>query len=137
MGASIRVLLLLLLTMMVGCASRVSCKSSPEFFCTEFREIEQWIGAKELAALESKFERSPAEVHFRIGQDLRNRLQLWLDNDLTRFFRSNGVVEPEKMSYGITVGLEKYRRGEYVDMALICNDISAPLPPPPPPPVPH
>lgn len=130
------VLLFVISAAAAGCAREKTCVASPNMFCSEFRYIEKWIGAKEIEEIDSRDARDLLRIHDIIGQDIRNRLDLWSDNETTIFFRSQGVVEPDLMSYAVLLGFRKYRQGDVADMVAISRQVATPSPPPPPPPPP-
>ena len=72
-------------------------------------------------------------LHFSLGMGVRNRFGLWRDNELTRYFRSQGVGHPDEMSAPFIAGFVEFVRGNPVDMAQIIPAYVIPPPPPPPP----
>ncbi len=71
------------------------------------------------------------EVHFGLGMGVRNQFGLWQDNELTRFFKRNGVSHPDGMSAPFIAGFIQYLRGDEVDMVRVVSSIPSEPPPPP------
>ena len=128
--------ILVFLSSLVGCQLGASgnCKVDPEIFCAPFKELatEMPDSAKqELLALPKE---EYWKLHFGLGMGVRNRFGLWQDNELTRFFRDNGIDHPDSMSGPFIDGYVLYLRGEPVAMKNLLEQHLVPPPPPEPPP---
>ncbi len=56
----------------------------------QFHELKKWASMDEEDAV--------CDVHLARGMKLRNTLELWHDNDLTKWFNSIGIVHADDMS---------------------------------------
>ncbi|WP_082112964.1 DUF6794 domain-containing protein [Pseudoxanthomonas suwonensis] len=125
-----------LFLLLAGCAveSDSTCKVDPAIFCEPFKQISAELSPEDKTHL---LEATPYDItlmHRGFGTAIRNRFDLWHDNDLTRFFKSNGVDHPDSMSGPFITGFIGYLEGRQVLMTEEIGKI--PPPPPPPPPLP-
>lgn len=128
--------ILALLITLIGCQHRIPerCDVDPEIFCAPFKELAAEMpdsAKKELLALPKE---EHWKLHFGLGMAVRNHFGLWQDNELTRFFRDNGIDHPDSMSGPFIDGYALYLQGKHVSM----KDLLEPyiVPPPLPEPLP-
>jgi hypothetical protein len=132
------------LTVFMACVSLVSCSSEkqrhcivkPEMFCAPFTAMREHIPESELKKLKSSKETDLAVFHLTVGMYIRNSVNLWEDNEITKFFRSNGATEPDMMSHIMLIGFVSDLNDHPVDMSVVTKRVVAHLQPPPPPPPP-
>jgi len=118
-----------------GCVadSEPTCKVDPDIFCEPFQQISTELSSEDKERLLAATPRDIIGMHRGFGTAIRNSFGLWHDNDLTRFFKSNGVDDPDSMSGPFITGLIGYLEGREVVMT---EEIEKIPPPPPPPPEP-
>ncbi|WP_407353289.1 DUF6794 domain-containing protein [Luteimonas sp. R10] len=121
--------------LLAGCAAEPdsTCKVDPVIFCEPFEQISAELSPQDKNHLLEAAPRDIILMHHGFGTAIRNRFGLWHDNDLTRFFKSNGVDHPDSMSGPFITGLIGYLEGRNV---LMTEEIKKIPPPPPPPPEP-
>lgn len=124
--------ILVFLGTLVGCQHRaaVKCDVDPEIFCAPFKEV----AAEMPDSVKKKLLALPKEeywkLHFGLGMAVRNRFGLWEDNELTRFFRANGIDHPDSMSGPFIDGYVLYLQGKPVAMKGLLEQHIVPPPPP-------
>jgi hypothetical protein len=111
----------------------LACNASPEIFCNAFAVVEKEVPTNELNELKHSSEADLVKFDTSLGLFIRNRLELWSDNDLTRLFQKNGVSHPDMMSHVLLIGLSDYLNGKAVDMMAITRAAVGKLIPPLPP----
>ena len=125
----------LTLIMIAGCtASAEACNVDPAMFCEPFKTLKSEMPdsvEKELLALPKE---DYWKLHHGFGTGIRNRFGLWQDNELTQFFRANGIAHPEGMSGPFIAGYVLYLQRKPVVMKDLLAAHRPPPPPPPPPP---
>jgi len=128
-------LALVFIVILAGCAAapKQSCRVTPRVFCESFAELAQTLPLSEQQKLLEMRADEYWRLHFGFGMGVRNRFNLWGENELTRFFRDNGVDHPDDMSRPFIGGFAEYLRGGPVDMTRAIQRYRLPPPPPPPP----
>ncbi|PKM07430.1 MAG: hypothetical protein CVV14_08725 [Gammaproteobacteria bacterium HGW-Gammaproteobacteria-4] len=118
-----------------ACASaseqKAYCDVDPVIFCAPFEQLAAALTEQDKERL---LRATPVDIvlmHHGFGMGIRNRFGLWRDNELTRFFKSNGVDHPDSMSGPFISGFIGYLEGQPVVMT---QEIEKHQPPPPPPP---
>lgn len=71
-------------------------------------ESKYWASLKEEDAVNG--------VHFTAGMNLRNKLELWHENDLTKWFNSIGIVHPDDMSGIIFTSTYRRLNKKYIEL---------------------
>jgi hypothetical protein len=127
---------LIILCTLVGCQQSppLECRVTPQLFCGPFEELAAEMGNSAREELLALPEDEYAQLHFGLGMGVRNRFGLWEDNELTRFFKDNGVDHPDNMSDPFIDGYVLYLQGKSVDMKeIIAQEVaSRPVVPPEP-----
>jgi hypothetical protein len=120
-----------------ACASagdkKAQCNVDPAIFCAPFELLSTELSAQDKDRL---LQATPTDIilmHHGFGTGIRNRFGLWHGNELTRFFKANGVDHPDSMSGPFITGFIGYLQGQDVVMT---QEIAKLPPPPPPPPEP-
>ncbi len=118
----------------IGCSTpQEPCKVEPVMFCAPFKELERTLPDSAKQELLAMPKSDYIQLHFGLGMEVRNQLDLWGDNEITRFFTAHGVDHPDDMSMPFIGGFVDYLRGENVDMVKAMETYGMRLPPPPPP----
>jgi hypothetical protein len=124
------------LLLIAGCsvAQPNSCRVDPGIFCAPFEQLEQEMPAEAKKELLTLPKDQYIQMHFGLGMTVRNRFGLWQDNEITQFFRRNGVDHPDDMSMPFIGGFVEHLQGHDVDMVKAIETYGLPPPPVPPPP---
>ena len=72
-------------------------------------------------------------LSWQFGAGVRGEFWLWKDNQVTRFFKLQGLDHPDYMSQPFTRGFIGYLKGQRVDMVKIAREETILLTPPAPP----
>jgi hypothetical protein len=116
-----------------GCApSKPSCQVTPADFCQAFATLAADLSDEQKLTLARVSASDIRRMHRGYGMTVRNQLGLWQDNELTRYFNSKGIRDPEAMSAPVIGGLALYVQGKPVDMAQMVVRYPPPALPPPP-----
>lgn len=131
-----KALIILAAALLTSCGSSPAkqCSVEPAIFCEPFSELAAEMPNSEKEALLAVPADKYWRLHFGFGMGIRNRFDLWGDNEITRFFRRNGIDHPDNMSGPFIGGFAEYLRGGHVDMVRAVGRYRIPPPPPPPPP---
>jgi hypothetical protein len=123
------------LLLVSGCsaAQTESCRVDPVIFCEPFEQLEEEMPGEAKQELLALPQEQYIQMHFGLGMAVRNRFGLWQDNEITQFFRQNGVDHPDDMSMPFIGGFVEYLQGHNVDMVKAIETYGLPPPPPPPP----
>ena len=122
------------LAVATGCHSPSArgCDVDPVIFCAPFEEMAAEMpdsAKKELLAL-------PKDEYWRLhrglGMGIRNRFGLWQENELTQFFRQNGIDHPDSMSGPFIERYVLYLQRKPVLMTELLEAYRVPPPPPEP-----
>ncbi len=115
--------------MVAGCQHRPPppCNVAPALFCEPFETLASGLSAGDRKLLSGMSLEDIGKLHFDFGMYVRNRLGLWQSNELTRYFRSNGVDHADDMSTPLVQGLALYLRGAPV----VLKELIAQHQPPP------
>lgn len=124
-------ILVLAVCLLTGCQrlSEKACDVDPQIFCEPFAALAAEMPASAKAELLAMPEDEYWKLHFGLGMGVRNRFDLWQDNELTRFFKENGLDHPDSMSTPFIEGYVRYLRGVPVVMRQLV--IAHAVPPPP------
>lgn len=122
------------LLLSAGCsaAQANSCRVDPIIFCEPFEQLEEEMSAETKKKLLALPRERYIQMHFGLGMAVRNEFGLWQDNELTQFFRQNGVDHPDDMSMPFIGGFVEYLQGHNVDMVEAIETYGFPPPPQPP-----
>jgi hypothetical protein len=122
-----RISLYPIIFLLVACSNAdAACKVTPKIFCAPFAEM-----AKEMPVVEQKrlLALGPDQVwrlHRGLGMAIRNNFGLWQENDLSAFFKRNGVADPDDMSGPFIVGFIHYLEGAEVNMPDVIRNYHPP-----------
>jgi len=127
-----KILAIVLVALLAACAStpKKTCQVTPSIFCEPFAELAATLPLSEQQRLLEMRADEYWRLHLGFGMGVRNRFDLWGDNELTAFFRENGVSHPDDMSVPFIGGFVEYLRGGPVDVENAIRIYR--LPPPPP-----
>ncbi|MCQ4164330.1 DUF6794 domain-containing protein [Tahibacter harae] len=110
-----------------------TCRVNPDMFCRPFERIEGSLDPGELHRIKKTSPSESVKLHDSFGMAIRNTLDLWSDNDMTRYFRAKGIAHPDMMSDAVVRGFIAYANGGDVDMDEISRAAADRQIPPPPP----
>jgi hypothetical protein len=129
------VAILVLFLMLCGCEAtdKTSCSVDPDIFCKPFEQLSADLSPEDKTRLLEATPRDIIMMHHGFGTGIRNRFDLWGENDLTQFFNDNGVQHPDGMSAPFITGFIGYLQGRRVVMTEEIKKVPPPPPPPPPP----
>ena len=119
-----------LLSLMVGCYLRTTrCDTRPEFLCEMFVELDQEVPSQTLDELKTANQAEIVRFHFTVGRHIRNRYALSENNEVTNYFRTLGVDEPDDVSTYITLAYQRHLNGGSLRIDELVK--AARIPPPP------
>lgn len=133
-GAIFRLAVTVLIPLAAGCTAQSQCHVIPKSFCQIFADVESSIPPIERESIRNLGSDGVADLQVSFGMELRNKLDLWRENDVTIYFKSRGVEHPDMMSHILTVAFVEYINGNDVDMDVLTADVKNKLLPKPPPP---
>lgn len=131
-----KIIAIVLVSLLAGaCSTRpvASCNVTPAMFCSPFAELAADLSPQDKQQLLQATPDDIVLMHHGFGTGIRNRFGLWQDNELTRFFKANGVDHPDSMLGPFITGFIGYLHGRKVVMTQEIVELPPPPPPPPEP----
>ena len=113
------------------------CQVTPAIFCGPYRQWDANLSPEMRSTLKAMDADHMPILSWQFGAGVRGDFDLWKDNEITRFFRAQGLKHPDYMSQPFTRGFIGYLNGSKVDMAKIAREEATLLTPPPPPTIEH
>lgn len=90
---------------------RHPCKVEPLMLCEVFEELDAELSTSTRDTLRQLDAEEISNSQFDVGLFMRNYLGLWEENEITTYFRTNGVDEPDTMSYFLSLAYREYLHG--------------------------
>lgn len=113
-------LLLTVIVGLVGCTRQdIPCYARPAMFCSAFSALRAELNDAQLKEIASIDPEADMSSTYDLGGFARAQLGLWEENELTQFFKQEGVSHPDTMSVYIASGFIHYINQRPVDMHLM------------------